>query len=69
MPIAIVLLSVALTQSIFADAPASSLRGVAQAVSSNTIVLDVNVREKVMEESVPLAFFSSEKVGLSFVIR
>ena len=69
MPIAIVLLSVALTQSIFADVPESPLRGVAQSVSSNTIVLDANVREKVTADSAPLAFFSSEKIGLSFVIR
>ena len=45
------------------------LRGVSQAVSSNTIVLDADVRETITEESEPLPFFSSGKIGLSFVIR
>ena len=69
MSIAIALLSFVLTQSIFADMPVTPLRGVSQAVSSNTIVLDADVRETITEESAPLPFFSSGKIGLSFVIR
>ena len=43
--------------------------GAAFAVSSNTIVLYSPCREQVSVESARLDHFSSEKVGLSFVIR
>ena len=65
----IALLLVAFAHSVAADASASSLGGVASALSSNTIVLDAPVRESVSVESERLDHFSSEKVGLSFVIR
>lgn len=48
---------------------ASPLFAAASAVSANTIVLSAPCREQVSVESARLDHFSSEKVGLSFVIR
>lgn len=56
-------------QAFFTGAQAQTSGGVSRCVSSNTIVLDAPVRESVAIESAPLPFFSSEKIGLSFVIR
>lgn len=68
-PLGMALFSAAFAQLIAADASASSSGGVSSALSSNTIILDAPVRESVSVETVKLDYFSSEKVGLSFVIR
>ena len=55
--------------SLFAETVATSMRGVVQAVSSNMIELDAPDRASVHIESTALDYFTSEKIGLTFVVR
>ena len=46
-----------------------SVRGYVSAVSAETIVLDVSVREAVEVVTEPIEFFSSYAPGLIFIVR
>lgn len=55
--------------SLFAETVVAPTRGVSQAVSSSTIELDAPDRASVHIESTALDYFTSEKIGLTFVVR